>query len=506
MFDFMRKKSDRKSLSVYVIFGALVLVFALFGYNTLDQKQGVGVAARVNNRAISLFEFKEAYENAQAFYSQIFGPDFASDPQRQTMLRRSALEQLIQQEVVYQRSHELGVSVPDVEVREAIVTIPVFQDKGKFQRERYDNFLKYKQVDAGQFEEQLKREISSRKVRQFFTSVMLGTATEVEETAALKKSKVNLEFLQFDSEGPERNGLLSNAEVEAFLQTPEGRKRAEDQYSTNKALYTQNEQVRARHILIKFASEKESDVNVARAKAEKIRARVQTEDFAKVASEVTEDAGSKATGGDLGFFGRGRMVPEFEQAAFTLEIGKISEPVKSNFGFHIIRVEEKQAAKTKPFDEVKNVIVSNLILKDRFDGEIKGLETAVAAKDAAVVDAIAKKLGVSWQETGEFSLADATIPKLGASDTAGEAAAVLTQPKQMMPTVGRDASKRLVFRLKSKSAVDVKSAGNDGAIDKQLSDERTREAFGGWSQGVVKESYIERNPSLAGAPDGAEAL
>lgn len=506
MFDFLRKKTDRKSLSVYIIFGALVLVFALFGYNTLDQKQGVGVAARVNNRSISLFEFKEAYENAQQFYAQIFGPDFASDPQRQTMLRRSALEQLIQQEAVYQRSHELGVFVPAVEVREAIVTIPVFQEKGKFLRERYDNFLKYKQVDEGHFEEQLKREISGRKVRQFFAAVMQGTATELEQTAALKKSKVNLEFLQFDSEGSSVNGQLSGSEVDAFLQTAEGKKRAEDQYSANKALYTQNEQVRARHVLVKFASQKESDLNMAKAKAEKIRARLQTEDFAKVAGELSEDLGSKANGGDLGFFGRGRMVPEFEQAAFSMEIGKISEPVKSNFGYHIIRVEEKQAAKTQSFDDVKNSIVSKLILQDRFDGEIKNLETLVTAKDVSGIDALAKKLGVSWQETGEFSLAEASIPKLGASEGAGEAAAVLTQPKQLMPTVVRDASKRFVFRLKSKTVVDAKAAGSDEAVAKQLSDERTREAFGGWTQGVVKESLIERNPSLAGSPDQNEQM
>ncbi len=120
--------------------------------------------------------------------------------------------------------------------------------------------------------------------------------------------------------------------------------------------------VKARHILIKVQPDaKPEDWKGAEKRALDAKARIDKgEDFQSVAKEVSEDPGSKEKGGDLGFFPRGQMVPEFEEAAFSLGVGRVSGLVKSNFGYHIIRVEEKKEGKTKTLEEVKAKIKGKL--------------------------------------------------------------------------------------------------------------------------------------------------
>ncbi|AEH44900.1 PpiC-type peptidyl-prolyl cis-trans isomerase [Thermodesulfatator indicus DSM 15286] len=126
-------------------------------------------------------------------------------------------------------------------------------------------------------------------------------------------------------------------------------------YEKNKAKFQEPEEVRARHILIQVPQNaSKEEVKKAYEKAQKIRERLlKGEDFAKLAKEYSDDPGTKDKGGELGFFSRGQMIKEFEDAAFSLKPGEISKPIRTPFGFHIIQVEEKKVPKEKPFEEVK---------------------------------------------------------------------------------------------------------------------------------------------------------
>ncbi len=140
-------------------------------------------------------------------------------------------------------------------------------------------------------------------------------------------------------------------------------KEIKEYYEKHKSEFMQPEQVRARHILIKVpAGADKTKLAEAKKKAMDIRVRLMKgESFTKLAQKYSDDPGSKTRGGDLGYFSKGRMVPEFEKAAFALKKGEISKPVKTTFGYHIIKVEDKKPARQRPFDEVKQEIRQKLL-------------------------------------------------------------------------------------------------------------------------------------------------
>ena len=184
-------------------------------------------------------------------------------------------------------------------------------------------------------------------------------------------------------------------------------------YEQNKAQYTTEGRVRASHILLKTEGKEEAAV---RARAEDLLKQARGgADFAALAKANSEDEGSAVNGGDLNYFGRGQMVPEFEQAAFTLKPGEISDLVKTSFGFHIIKVIESQPEVTRPLDDVRAEIVDQLKwqqAQQQAEQDAKAMEASV--KTAADLDRVAKERGLTVVESPLF-LRDEPIGELGAS-------------------------------------------------------------------------------------------
>jgi peptidyl-prolyl cis-trans isomerase D len=182
-------------------------------------------------------------------------------------------------------------------------------------------------------------------------------------------------------------------------------------YNDNIAQYQTPEQVRASHILLKTDGKDEATV---KKRAEALLAQVKGgADFAALAKKESEDDGSKASGGDLGLFGRGRMVPEFETAAFAMQPGQTSDLVRSQFGFHIIRVIEKQPAQTRPLDEVRGQI-QELLAQQQADLQVSQRAEQLQAriKDPGDLTEAAGEQGLMVQESGFFQRGD-PIPGLG---------------------------------------------------------------------------------------------
>ena len=220
-----------------------------------------------------------------------------------------------------------------------------------------------------------------------------------------EKRKVKYALLEVDK--VRERVQVPDADVEAF-------------YTQNKAQYTTEGRVRASHILLKTEGKDEAAVKT---KAEALLAQARSgADFAALAKANSEDEGSAVNGGDLNYFGRGQMVPEFEQAAFAMKAGDISDVIKTTFGFHIIKVVDSQPETSQPLAEVKPQLVDQLKwqkAQQQAEQEAKGMEASI--KTAADMERVAKERGMTVVESPLF-LRDGPIGELGsAPDVAARA-------------------------------------------------------------------------------------
>jgi peptidyl-prolyl cis-trans isomerase D len=280
----------------------------------------------------------------------------------------------------------------------------------------------------------------TERLRTAVTDWMAVSDKELEDEYRKRNEKVKLQVIAFTADRFRDKVSLSDADVAAYFDAHKAEYRVGEQrsvkyllidrdaqrqktvvppsdvqryYNDNIQTYQTPEQIRASHILLKTDGKNEADV---KKRAEALLAQVKGgADFAALAKKESEDDGSKAAGGDLGFFGRGRMVPEFETAAFAMQPGQTSELVRSQFGFHIIRMVEKKAGTTRTLDEVRPQI-QELLSQQQADTQIteraRQLESRI--KDPGDLAEAAGEQGLMVQESGYFQRND-PVPGLGAA-------------------------------------------------------------------------------------------
>ena len=275
------------------------------------------------------------------------------------------------------------------QVRQRILSLPAFMENGQFIGEtRYRQLLSMQNppLTTREFEEQLRQAILAEKLRTSVTGWMSVSDADVAQEFRQRNEKVKLELVPLTADSMKGQVTVTDADLQARFDANKetyriGEKRkikyalldvetvrgtvqvpdadVEAFYTQNKAQYTTEGRVRASHILLKTEGKDEAAV---KAKAEALLAQVKAPgaDFAALAKANSEDEGSAVNGGDLNYFGKGQMVPEFEQAAFGLKAGEVSGLVKTTFGFHIIKVIDSQAETSRPVAEVKPEIVDQL--------------------------------------------------------------------------------------------------------------------------------------------------
>jgi peptidyl-prolyl cis-trans isomerase D len=311
-----------------------------------------------------------------------------------------AAEQLINEKTLVAEARRLGLHASDDEVRDELQHGQfgsVFFPDGKFiGQEEYENLLQQHDLTVPQFEAEVKESILTRKLRALVSSSAFVGDGEVRDEFDRRDTKVKFEYAVITQADILKGLHPTDEELKAFYERnkvtynnsiPEKRQikyvvvdsakmgaaaTVTDQdlqayYEQHRDEYRVPEQVKVSHILIKTplpasgAKEDEKAVAEARAKAEDVLKQVKAGgDFAKLAEKYSDDPGSAKSGGELGWIGRGRTVPEFEKAAFSLGKGQTSDLVKSSYGFHIIRVEDKQDAHLKTLAEVKGEIAEKV--------------------------------------------------------------------------------------------------------------------------------------------------
>lgn len=488
---------DRTKKILGTIFFAvpIILVFVFFGLPQNDLSGGAS-AAQVNKVFISLKDFsnEEArIQKMQEYYAQMFGQPITFDPERQKMMRRQAVESLIQQELLSQAAEDEGFLVSSKEILEKIKEIPEFKKDGFFTPTYYFQILEANSLTPAKFENSIKKQIQAIRTKEFFESSAKPSLLEMNKMKELKATQWNVQFVKLDKEELGKKTVVSTEEIQKSLTQEEFVKRAKSYFEANSNQYDTPEKISAQVIMINFKPGDADSQKQAEVKIKEVFEKTKSEDFGKLAQTYSEDIGTKSKKGDLGWFSRGEKDPTLEQAAFGLEAGQVSQPIKSFVSYQLVKVNEKKPMLKAEFEAVKNKVASELLARDMFDVQAKGLEDAMKKGDFAEVNQVLAKLNVKWEETGFFNLDSIQVPKLAEKELKAAVFQLSPAKKMGQNLVNLRGAKYLVALKEVKmdsASLDIKRESMTVAQQKgsQLQED--------WIQFVRKDAKINVNPLI----------
>lgn len=417
----------------------LVVVTFIFLYvpSFLDPAAGTGTnpndsIATIEGRRVTVGTFQRLYQQQLVSVRQAYGGQITEDMIRQLQIPQRVVQQMVDEEAMVVEAARLGMTVSNAELRERILRMPGFQENGQFIGDaRYRQVLNLQRppIRAADFEEQLRKGLLAEKLQAAITAWVLISDAEAEAEYLRQNEKMKLEMAVFTADQSNAGITPTDAEITAqFTASQETYRSAEKRrvrylsidaealratrtvtpaevdarYRESIAMFTTPEQVRASHILFKTGEGK--DEAAQRKAAEDVLAKVKAGgDFAALAKQYSEDT-SAAQGGDLNFFAREAMVKEFSDSAFSMQPGQVSDIVKSQFGFHIIKTTERRAGGTQPLADVRAQIEDQLKF-EKAGAEAQSIADQAAKEidDPSDLDRVAKARSLTISDSGLFS-------------------------------------------------------------------------------------------------------
>lgn len=408
------------------IIGVIVVLMALTGFDAIIQSTSNSQnAADVNGEKITQSSLNAAVDMQRRQLIQQFGKDFDASLLDDKLLRQASLDSLVDRTLLLQGAKEAGMGFSDASLDQLILQTPAFQVDGKFNAARFDQILQQQGMGRMEFRERLKQDVLVSQLQASLAASNFVTDAELENFVRLDKQTRDFasQTIHIDTKSVD----ISDDELKAYydehkdqymspeqvvVEYVELRKesffaQAEASDEELQALYQKEianlaEQRRAAHILLEV-NDKLSDEQ-AKAKLAEVAERLkQGEDFAKLAEEVSQDPGSASNGGDLGFAGPGVYDPEFEKSLYALKKDEVSAPVRSSFGWHLIKLLDVQAPEVPSFDSLKAKLereVKAQQVEQRFVEAAKELEEA--SFEASDLAQPAQELGLQVQTSGAF--------------------------------------------------------------------------------------------------------
>jgi peptidyl-prolyl cis-trans isomerase D len=465
MLEAMRKHSQ--SFIIYVLFGAIIAVFVVsFGPAGQGlQVQENGFAAKVDGESIPEEEFKRAYGARLSYFQQQSPRGFDAKLAKQLNLKKQVLDELIDQRVLKHAAQKNGLAVSSGELREMLLKEPQFQTNGKFDFTLYEKYVNNMVgTSVARFEEDLAGRLLASKFRDTLETSINVSDAEVKSEFLASEDKVDLNFVMLRPEDAEAS--VTPVEVAAFEKDHAAD--IDARYRKDIAKYNEPKKLKARHILIKVAEgAPAAEVKKAQDKIEALEKDIKGgKDFGELAKANSEDS-SKDKGGDLGWFGPGTMVKAFEDAAMALKTGEVSKPVRSPFGFHLIKLDEVKEASNRELKTVSADIAKQIVLEQKRDvaikaraeklvAELKGGKTLAQLGTLSEDEDDAKKdpKKLSYKTTGSFNKAQSAIPKIGYSDELTKAAFTLDEKNKVLDKPFKVGDRYYVVELKERSKAD----------------------------------------------------
>ncbi|MCD6266236.1 MAG: SurA N-terminal domain-containing protein [Deltaproteobacteria bacterium] len=432
-----------KGILVKVLVGLIAVVFVFWGVYAIREKPGSKIAY-VNGDLITGLEYDAKYHEILDALQKQYKEYWNDSLIKAFQIKQRALNSLIEKRLISQESNRIGLGVTDDEVANAIFTYPAFQVNGKFDERRYRTLLNYNRMEPADFESSIKLELLGKKIQNFIKCFFPTTDMEIMNYYSYQKEKVNIGFVSFNPRDFKGKTEVKQDEKEAYFKAHKEKyripekikiaylvldpsdfldkvsiteKEISDYYELNQERFKNPKKIKARHILLKVSPDaSESENKETKERALSLLKRLKNgEDFAALAKKYSQGP-TASRGGDLGYFTRGKMVKPFEKLAFSLKKGEIGGPVKTRFGWHIIRVDDIKEATVKTFSEVRNQIVT--IIKNDISKEMAH-ERALTLMDQMPYDidlaTYAAQHGLTAKETDYFPKKGA-IPGLGGDE------------------------------------------------------------------------------------------
>jgi peptidyl-prolyl cis-trans isomerase D len=395
LLSLMRKHAKSWLIKFLIAIIAIVFIF-YFGWSfTSDSSAKV---AEVNGEIISKLEYEKEYRDLYLNFKNQYQNVWDDNLIKVLDLKNKALERLIEKKLISQEARKIGLNITENEIQEKIAEIPAFQTNGYFDERRYRALLSSNRMKPEDFEESFSQDLLQQKLDQFLMTFSDISDQDVLDYYQYANEKVKLSFVKFSPEDFKDSIEINQAPMNKFFENNKEEYRVPAKikltyitidpdtfkeqvqiqeheiisyYEENTDMFTQEKQVKIRHILFRIPpdSSPEDELAIKEKALSVLRKAREGEDFAKLAKEYSEGP-AKEKGGDLGYLTRGSMtkeVKEFEDTAFDMEKGQISDLVKTSMGYHIIKVEDIRERKTKSLDEVRDQIVNILTRNESMD-------------------------------------------------------------------------------------------------------------------------------------------
>lgn len=432
MLDAIRQHAQ--SWGIKIAFSLIILVFVFWGVGNFKGGRA-GVLAVIDDHPLQINDFLRAYER-EVDDVRRRNPDIRAEDLRQLGFKRQVFERLVSTELLTAEAKRLGVTVTPQEMQQEIARMPAFRNEaGKFDPATYERTLRAAGTSPRDFEAGFERDLALSKVRALVTAAASVSEAEARSVWEFSRERMVASYALFER-GPREAAIqptteelaqafekhkasfteLASMTMEFALITPEALAPAmqvtdeevASEYLANKATFKREERVKARQILLKVAKDApEAEARKAKDKLLGLKTRAQKgekfEDLAKQFSESPE----KDQGGDLGWFGREVMVKEFEDAAFAQPLSQIGEPVRTEFGWHLIKVEAREAAGQRTLDEVKGEI-RQALAEDKAAAKLatvadQAMELVAADSDLNKLKTVPLLAGLTIKKSAPFS-------------------------------------------------------------------------------------------------------